>query len=218
MRRDYPVVLGTLYLFTLIGLVIKLISRPAYVLVDPRVQFDGGGEMSVPSSPPTLHRRRARHAVVRRAVAVAEPARVAALPAQPARLLVAADLSSSLFVVSLLRGAALATTSRWSRATTASWYFPLFTTCRRRASAATSRRRPIDSIRSSTSSSPSTGQLGALSARTTTTTTRSTTSPKAPNPAPPTRENWLGTDDRGRDMLARLLYGFRVSASCSRSR
>jgi len=34
---------------------------------------------------------------------------------------------------------------------------------------------------------------------------------EAPNPAPPSRENWLGTDDRGRDMLARLLYGFRLS-------
>jgi microcin C transport system permease protein len=34
---------------------------------------------------------------------------------------------------------------------------------------------------------------------------------EAPNPAPPSRENWLGTDDRGRDMVARLLYGFRLS-------
>lgn len=34
---------------------------------------------------------------------------------------------------------------------------------------------------------------------------------KAPNPAPPSAENWLGTDDRGRDVFARLLYGFRVS-------
>lgn len=33
----------------------------------------------------------------------------------------------------------------------------------------------------------------------------------APNPAPPSRANWLGTDDRGRDLLAQLLYGFRVS-------
>lgn len=32
-----------------------------------------------------------------------------------------------------------------------------------------------------------------------------------PNPAPPSFENWLGTDDRGRDVLARLLYGFRLS-------
>lgn len=34
---------------------------------------------------------------------------------------------------------------------------------------------------------------------------------KSPNPAPPSAENWLGTDDRGRDIVARLLYGFRVS-------
>jgi microcin C transport system permease protein len=34
---------------------------------------------------------------------------------------------------------------------------------------------------------------------------------KAPNPSGPTRENWLGTDDRGRDLLAQLIYGFRVS-------
>ena len=33
----------------------------------------------------------------------------------------------------------------------------------------------------------------------------------APNPAPPSARNWLGTDDRGRDVLARLLYGFRIS-------
>ncbi|OKY76732.1 MAG: peptide ABC transporter permease [Desulfobulbaceae bacterium DB1] len=32
-----------------------------------------------------------------------------------------------------------------------------------------------------------------------------------PVPSPPTRENLLGTDDRGRDVLARLLYGFRLS-------
>lgn len=32
-----------------------------------------------------------------------------------------------------------------------------------------------------------------------------------PNPAPPSKENLLGTDDRGRDVLARLIYGFRLS-------
>lgn len=34
---------------------------------------------------------------------------------------------------------------------------------------------------------------------------------EAPNPSAPSRQNWLGTDDRGRDLLAQLLYGFRVS-------
>jgi microcin C transport system permease protein len=32
-----------------------------------------------------------------------------------------------------------------------------------------------------------------------------------PAPAPPSRVNWLGTDDQGRDLLARLIYGFRTS-------
>lgn len=34
---------------------------------------------------------------------------------------------------------------------------------------------------------------------------------EAANPAPPSEENLLGTDDRGRDVLARLVYGFRIS-------
>ena len=32
-----------------------------------------------------------------------------------------------------------------------------------------------------------------------------------PTPAPPSAENWLGTDDQGRDVVARLIYGFRIS-------
>ena len=48
IRRDYPVVLGSLYLFTLIGLVVKLVSDLLYVVVDPRVQF-GSAAMSATS-------------------------------------------------------------------------------------------------------------------------------------------------------------------------
>ena len=43
IRRDYPVVLGSLYFFTLIGLVVKLVSDLLYVAVDPRVQFTKAG-------------------------------------------------------------------------------------------------------------------------------------------------------------------------------
>jgi microcin C transport system permease protein len=32
-----------------------------------------------------------------------------------------------------------------------------------------------------------------------------------PAPAPPSKQNWLGTDDQGRDLTARLIYGFRIS-------
>ncbi|WP_448871915.1 microcin C ABC transporter permease YejB [Desulfobulbus propionicus] len=41
MNRDYPVVLGTLYFFTLIGLVSRLFSDLSYVAVDPRISFEG---------------------------------------------------------------------------------------------------------------------------------------------------------------------------------
>jgi microcin C transport system permease protein len=34
---------------------------------------------------------------------------------------------------------------------------------------------------------------------------------KSPNPSAPTTDNWFGTDERGRDLLAQLIYGFRVS-------
>ncbi|MHB1348286.1 MAG: microcin C ABC transporter permease YejB [Desulfobulbus sp.] len=40
MSRDYPVVLGTLYFFTLLGLVSRLLSDLCYVLVDPRISFE----------------------------------------------------------------------------------------------------------------------------------------------------------------------------------
>ena len=40
IRRDYPVVLGTLFFFTLIGLLTKIVSDLSYVWVDPRVKFD----------------------------------------------------------------------------------------------------------------------------------------------------------------------------------
>lgn len=40
MTRDYPVVFGTLYIFALLGLILKLISDLTYSLVDPRINFD----------------------------------------------------------------------------------------------------------------------------------------------------------------------------------
>ncbi|QEY58951.1 ABC transporter permease [Pseudomonas sp. C27(2019)] len=34
---------------------------------------------------------------------------------------------------------------------------------------------------------------------------------QVPAPAPPSLQNWLGTDDQGRDVMARVIYGFRIS-------
>ncbi len=39
LQRDYPVVLGTLYIYTLLGLVAKLLTDLCYAWVDPRIQF-----------------------------------------------------------------------------------------------------------------------------------------------------------------------------------
>lgn len=36
---------------------------------------------------------------------------------------------------------------------------------------------------------------------------------KTPTPAPPSKQHWLGTDDEGRDILARILYGIRLSVA-----
>ena len=41
LTRDYPVMFGTLYFFGLLGLIIGLISDLVYVLVDPRIDFEG---------------------------------------------------------------------------------------------------------------------------------------------------------------------------------
>ena len=41
INRDYPVVLGTLYIYALIGLVMTLVRDIAYVIVDPRISFEG---------------------------------------------------------------------------------------------------------------------------------------------------------------------------------
>ncbi len=40
MQRDYPVIFGTLFLYTLIGLILKLVSDLTYVWVDPRIDFE----------------------------------------------------------------------------------------------------------------------------------------------------------------------------------
>jgi len=43
VSRDYPVMFGTLYIFTLVGLLLNILSDITYTLVDPRIDFEGRG-------------------------------------------------------------------------------------------------------------------------------------------------------------------------------
>jgi len=40
INRDYPVVFGTLFIFTLLGMLLKLVSDLTYMWVDPRIDFE----------------------------------------------------------------------------------------------------------------------------------------------------------------------------------
>ncbi|CCP07779.1 Inner membrane ABC transporter permease protein yejB [Erwinia amylovora MR1] len=41
IQRDYPLMFATLYIFTLIGLLLNIMSDIIYTLVDPRIDFEG---------------------------------------------------------------------------------------------------------------------------------------------------------------------------------
>jgi microcin C transport system permease protein len=43
IRRDYPVMFGTLYIFTLLGLVMHIVGDVMYTVVDPRIDFEARG-------------------------------------------------------------------------------------------------------------------------------------------------------------------------------
>ncbi len=44
VQRDYPVIFGTLFLFTLLGLLLRLVSDVLYQVIDPRISFDARGK------------------------------------------------------------------------------------------------------------------------------------------------------------------------------
>jgi len=43
VQRDYPVIFGTLFIFTLLGLLLRLIGDVLYQWIDPRIHFDSQG-------------------------------------------------------------------------------------------------------------------------------------------------------------------------------
>src|SRR5215510_11391887 len=56
INRDYPIMFGTLYIYTLIGLLLGLISDLTYALIDPRIDFARREQVSMTLTP--LMRRR----------------------------------------------------------------------------------------------------------------------------------------------------------------
>ena len=42
MERDFPVIMGSLFIFTVLGLIGQLLTDICYVLVDPRINFERG--------------------------------------------------------------------------------------------------------------------------------------------------------------------------------
>ena len=43
IQRDYPVMFGTLYIFTLLGLLMQIVGDTLYTVVDPRIDFEARG-------------------------------------------------------------------------------------------------------------------------------------------------------------------------------
>ena len=57
MNRDYPVMFGTLYVFTLIGLVLNLVSDLTYMAIDPRIDFERRELSAMPNLSPLARSR-----------------------------------------------------------------------------------------------------------------------------------------------------------------
>ena len=49
IRRDYPVMFGTLYIFTLLGLLMQIIGDMMYTVVDPRIDFEARRQLDARS-------------------------------------------------------------------------------------------------------------------------------------------------------------------------
>lgn len=99
-NRDYPVVFGTLFIFSLVGLVVNLVSDLAYMWIDPRIDFEAREVWMTLAAPQPIETT--TQAPLGEAVLVARrrfaPSPLNLLPLQeilgrqPARLLVVLDL------------------------------------------------------------------------------------------------------------------------------
>ena len=215
VRRDYPVVLGSLYLFTLIALVVKLVSDLLYMVVDPRVQFASVGREVRARQPWTDMSAVLDTPIAAPPAAAAKPQSPnqrawARFTPQPAGLPRRCGSSWPCWCWPPSPSCS-ATTARWWRASTASGTRRCSATPAKRRWAATSTRPPTGRTRSSPSCWRKPGNWALITFNPHSADSIDYFSPDAARRARPAPSNWLGTDSKGRDMLARLVYGFRVS-------
>ena len=118
--------LGSLYLFTLIGLVVKLVSDLLYVVVDPRVQFGRVAQMTAHALSAACRRR----SPTRRPRAPAADCRRTSARGRASSAIASAICSLWIFVALLVlsdaRRAASATTGRCVARYDGEWFFPIF--------------------------------------------------------------------------------------------
>ncbi len=187
LGRDYPVVFGSLYIFTLIGLLLRLISDLTYVLIDPRIDFESrGGAMNF--SP--LTQRRLKNFMANK------------------RGLISTQIFCILFFLSIF-AEFVANDKPIFLVFKGNLHLPVFekipeTYFGGEFETEADYKDPFvkDLIKTEgfyimpfIEYSYDTINYDL----------------KVPSPSPPTLDNLLGTDDQGRDVLARLIYGFRIS-------
>ena len=217
IQRDYPVVFGTLYVFGLLGLVVGLLSDLTYVWVDP------------------AHRLREPRDVMRLTAAAAPPPRQ--LQGQPPRLLVALDLPRALPRHALRRvrrqrpaarrplpGRASASrssastprpTSAASSRPEAEYSSPEVRCLIRTGGVEACLDDPEgiyeEAVATGTVDGQPIAQPGWMLWPPIPFSFNTINYDVVTAPSPPDRTHWLGTDDQTRDVVARVIYGFRIS-------
>ena len=193
INRDYPVVFASLYIFGLLGLVVTLISDLTYVLVDPRIDFES--------------REGCEHGQIRIQTVPDQPKALGQFQGQPPRLFRLMDLSG-MFTLTLF-AELIANDKPLLVKFDDAYYTPVFKAYAETAfggdfeTEADYRDPYVQELIEAK------GWMVWPVIRYGHDTINLDLSVAAP--APPSAENWLGTDDQGRDVLARLIYGFRIS-------
>ena len=238
LNRDYPVVFGTLFIFSLVGLVVNLISDLDLHVDRSADRFRGAGGLMTIVAPPPIETTRSRHSAKPcrharplRAVSTQSPA-LAEFQVEPPRLLVVLDLPDPVLGVAVRRvdRQRSPVPHQVSMATSIGLPFVSYseTTFGGDFETAADYRDPYLQKLITDKGGSIVWPLIRYS--------YDTHNLDLPTPAPskPTwmlteaqckevvekkglkscrdlEYNWLGTDDQGRDVVARLIYGFRIS-------